>query len=649
MIRPAMIEFTNVSKSFGGQTILDGVSFLVSDHERVGLVGMNGVGKSTVFDLITGAAQADRGNITVSGDQRIAHLRQVLKPEHQEHSLIAYTEDALPEIGEMQQAIIEVEHKLQVPGAEKENLLSQLGRLQSEFEAAGGYNVRTRAAVALGGLGFHEDQFDRPLAGFSGGWQMRAELARTLTADPDILLLDEPSNFLDVPAVEWLQRFLKQFKGTLILISHDRYLLNSLTGTTLEMAGGAVTRYKGNYDWYAGQRAQRVEQAASALKNQQRKREQMERFVERFRAKNTLATRVKSKIKMIERLEEIEVPVELRTRGRLRLPEPAHSGHEVVRLEDAGYTYDGISWVLRDINLSIHRGQKIALVGLNGMGKTTLLRMLAGQLPPGEGKRILGHKVMPGYQSQETTETIPLDLTLLAAIKQAAPEMSEQQVRTLLGGFGFSGDAVLKRVEVLSGGERIRLAFARLLANPPNFMILDEPTTHLDIPSREQLEGALQDYTGTLCFVSHDIDFVRHVADSIISLHPPGIRLWHGNYDYFKEKQAELGLDAPVREQAETSKDDKKAQRRARAEARQTLNEKTGPVKKEIREIELRMEKLEQEQDDLAAALSENSPGLDFAKTSRRLSELQWEISAAMDRWEKLSLELEEITEKNPV
>ncbi|HQQ04271.1 MAG TPA: ABC-F family ATP-binding cassette domain-containing protein, partial [Kiritimatiellia bacterium] len=462
-----MIEFSNVSKAYGAQVILSGVSFLIGDQERVGLVGMNGVGKSTVFELIAGTVPADRGSINISGGRRMAHLRQVLKPEHQELSLIAYTETALPEIAELQQEIIEVEHRLHAAGADKESLLGQLGRLQSQFEAAGGYTIRTRASVTLGGLGFREDQFDRPLADFSGGWQMRAELARTLTADPDILLLDEPSNFLDVPAVEWLQRFLKQFKGTLILISHDRFLLNSLTGTTLEMAGGEVTRYKGNYDWYVSQRAQRVENAAAALKNQQRKREQMERFVERFRAKNTLATRVKSKIKMIERMEVIEVPVELRTRGRLRLPEPAHSGHEVVRLEDAGYSYDGANWVLRDLNLSIHRGQKIALVGLNGMGKTTLLRMLAGQLVPGEGKRVLGHKVVPGYQSQETTETIPLDLTLLAAIKQAAPAMYEQQARTLLGGFGFSGDAVLKRVEVLSGGERIRLAFARLLANPP--------------------------------------------------------------------------------------------------------------------------------------------------------------------------------------
>lgn len=639
-----MIEFTNVSKSFGGQIILEDVSFLVSDHERVGLVGMNGVGKSTVFELITGAAQPDRGNITVSGGQRIAHLRQVLKPEHQEHSLIAYTEDALPKIGEMQQAIIEVEHKLQAAGAEKENLLSLLGRLQSEFEAIGGYAVRTRAAVALGGLGFREDQFDRPLAGFSGGWQMRAELARTLTAEPDILLLDEPSNFLDVPAVEWLQRYLKQFKGTLILISHDRYLLNSLTGTTLEMAGGSVTRYKGNYDRYVSQRAQRAEQAAAALKNQQRKREQMERFVERFRAKNTLATRVKSKIKMIERLEEIEVPAELQTRGRLRLPEPAHSGHEVVRLEDAGYSYDGVNWVLRDINLSIRRGQKIALVALNGMGKTTLLRMLAGQLAPCEGKRILGHKVVPGYQSQEAAETIPLDLTLLAAIKQAAPEMSEQQTRNLLGGFGFSGDAVLKRVGVLSGGERIRMAFARLLANPPNFMLLDEPTTHLDIPSREQLEEALREYAGTLCFVSHDIDFVRHVADGIISIHPPGLRFWHGGYDYYKEKQAELGLDATVQEQPGPTKDDRKAQRRARAEARRALSLKTAPLKKEIGEIEARIEKLEREQEELVAALSENRPGMDFAKTSRRLGELQQEMSSAIPRWEYLSLKLEELT-----
>ena len=641
-----MIEFINVSKHYGAQDVLDEVSFRINAGERVGVVGPNGAGKSTLFGLVMGEFSADGGSINLPKDTRLGYVRQQIPDVADELPLIEFMEKGMPELQRIQHAMDAIESRLHAADyPERAADLRAMGEMQGQFEHLGGYEIRNRAEAALCGLGFKVESLQAPFGSFSGGWQMRAELARVLVTQPDTLLLDEPSNYLDVPAVEWLQRFLKGFSGTLLLISHDRFLLNTLTERTLEVAGARVTSYSGNYTYYAEQRVARQDQMLAAKKNQDRRREQVERFIERFRAKNTKASQVQSRVKMLEKMEDVEVPEIVVTTGRIRLATPPHCGHEVIRLEDAGATYDGQRWVLRHIDLSVNRGEKLALVGLNGLGKTTLLRLMAGQVPMGEGKRVLGHKVIPGYQSQEYAETMDPTRNLFDTLKQVAPDVSDRDVRTMLGGFGFSGDAVEKLVGVLSGGEKIRLAFARLLIRPPNLLLLDEPTTHLDIASREALELALSEYEGTICLVSHDIEFVRRVAGGIIAMTPPGITRFPGGYDYYHEKMTQMNRAAaaaapdPKREDREQ----RKAAKRERVMKIQTDARQRRALEKALKQAEEKLSVLEKEQADLVAQLSNTAGVVDYPAINQRLTAIQAEIAAASSQWEQAGLELEEM------
>jgi ATP-binding cassette subfamily F protein 3 len=640
---PAMIEFRKVSKHYGAQDVLLHASFQIASGDRLGLVGPNGAGKSTVFGLITGDIAPDGGEVYIASGLRLGYLRQVLNNSDNELPMLDYVADALPELGEIDRRLHVIEHELQ--DAAKPNraaLLNELGDLQHRYEVLGGYDMRTRAQEALGGLGFTPDVLMKPLHEFSGGWQMRAELARVLVARPDTLLLDEPSNYLDLPAVEWLQRYLRDFDGTLVLISHDRFLLNTLTRRTLEINAGRATNYAGNYDTYTRDRVIRVEQALAQKKNQDAKRKDIQDFVSRFRAQATKAAQVQSRIKMLEKMEEIETPDAIQTRGRIRLPAPPHCGSEVIRMENAGLTYDGHRWILRHLDFAIQRGEKTALVGHNGLGKTTLLRLLAGALPLSEGQRSLGHKVIPGYQTQDFADAMNEDETVLQAVRRAAPDVLEKDLRGTLGGFGFSGEAIDKTVGVLSGGEKIRLAFARLLVKPPNLLLLDEPTTHLDIHAREALEDALKDYQGTLLFVSHDVEFVRKVATSVIEMRPPGIVRYPGDYDYFKQKLAQekgLATAAPT----EAAANPAKVSKRERAEMIQETNARKRALEKTIKEAEARIAKLEKEQHELVHSLEGPTPGLSFSEINQRLTYIPEQIAIATEAWEKAALELEEI------
>lgn len=641
-----MIEFKSVSKHYGTQDVLLEASFRVLAGDHVGVVGPNGTGKTTVFRLITGETSPDRGETIVQSGLRIGYLRQVLNNDQVRTGLSDYVADAVAELAAIEKRLHDIEHQLQdVPDdARQAVLLREHGNLQTRFEDGGGYTLRARAESALGGLGFSVDALTHPLSAFSGGWQMRAELARVLIAEPDLLLLDEPSNYLDLPAVEWLQRYLRAFQGTLLLISHDRYLLNTLTRDTLEINAGRCTMYPGSYDDYRQARVVRHEQVAAQKKNEDQKRKQVERFIERFRSKSTKATQVQSRIKMLDKMERTELPDDLMTRGRIRIAQPPHCGAEVMRLEKAGVSYDGANWVLRGVDLSIARGEKTALVGLNGLGKTTLLRLLAGALPLNEGCRVVGHKVAPGYQTQDFAETMNPDDTAFHVVRQVAPEVHEQTIRTLLGGFGFSGDAIEKRVSVLSGGEKIRLAFARLLVKPPNFLLLDEPTTHLDVHAREALEDALIAYTGTLYFVSHDVEFVRRVATEIIAMKPPGIRRYPGDYEYYKEKIAENGVSAPEssRSSAPVS-GSRKGEKRERARVIQKRGTRKRELERVMKKAETRIEQLEAEQHELANSMEPGGQPLSFAEINQRLTRIPEEIEKSTRAWEDAATELEEL------
>lgn len=643
-----MIDFLAVSKNFGGQDVLRQASLRIHPGERVGVVGPNGAGKTTIFSLITGDMTPDSGTVALPKNARLGYLRQQLRLEDAVRTLIEHAEQGIPEVLAIHDRIVVIESGLRhttVP-EERSRLLRELGDLQTQYEHLHGYDIQARAKAVLGGLGFSSDGFERPLREFSGGWQMRAELARVLVPKPHILLLDEPSNYLDIPAVEWLQRHLRDFPGTLVMISHDRYLLNTLTNVTVEVSGGRVTRYAGNYDSYVEQREVRIEREDAAWKNQERKREQVERFIERFRAKNTKSSQVQSRIKMLDKLDAIDVTQRPMTRGAIRLKPPPHAGQEILRLEDAGITYDGQRWVLRNIDLRIERGDKLALVGLNGLGKTTLLRAMGGALPLSEGRRIVGHKVQLGYQSQDFGETMDPRMSVFDTVRSKTAVMSDQEVRTLLGGFGFPGDCIEKRVDVLSGGEKVRLAFAKLFASPPNFLLLDEPTTHLDIAAREMLEDALRDYQGTVCLVSHDITFVTRVAAGIIAMAPPGIARYQGGYEYYRQKMVEEEAAAAAGGGAAGSRpsSERKLAKRERAEYIQQYSRLRQQARNRLRHAERVVEKLETEQKTLVTQLeADGKPPPNYSAINRRLSEIQDDLQGATAEWEAAAMEAENV------
>ena len=627
-----MIDFIGVHQLFGGQSVLDDASFRINPGERVGVVGPNGAGKSTIFALIAGELSPQRGEVVTPRDIRLGWLRQHLDA-HATHCTLAEFTQAQPVLDALRAEWSALEHTTaSTPEAERARL-RRLGEVQHEFEHQGGYTLRSRAEAALSGLGFKASDFERPFREFSGGWQMRAEMARTLIGTPNLLMLDEPSNYLDLPAVEWLQRYLRSFAGTLLLVSHDRYLLRSLTDRTLEVHGGQTVKYPGGYDFYLKERETRHEQQRAARRKYVEHREHLEQFIRRFRAQASKASLVQSRIKQLEKLPEVKAPPAPPDLSHLRIAPPPHCGRHVLRMRGAGMSYDGRRWIFRGVDLELSRGDKVAVVGYNGMGKTTMLRAMAGVLPLTEGERVESHQAVVGYQSQDFAETMPPDRTAFEIVRAANADLAEREARTLLGSFGFSGEAAGKLCDVLSGGERIRLAFARLFARPPNLLLLDEPTTHLDIHGREALERAIREYEGTVCLVSHDVTFVRNTVSRIIAITPAGVRVYAGGYDYYLEKT--VGIEPAATEAESAPADDAenadsgsprgKEARRARARQREAA--------RELKQMETDIERLQAERDALHTQCAQPDPALDFASLNRRLRELEAELDALESRW----------------
>lgn len=647
-----MIDFQNVYKHFGTQELLIDVSFRINKNEHVGIVGPNGAGKSTIFGMITGEVQPDKGSVNLPSGIRTGYLRQQIIDEHINSSLIDFVSTSIPEIA----AIVNEIHALEKAIAENpsspqnETSLNRLGKLQTDFESIGGYRMRNEGEKALSGLGFSIEDLQKPFRSFSGGWQMRACLAQILITNPDLLLLDEPSNYLDVPAVEWLYRFLRNYQGTLVLVSHDRFLLKTLTNVTIEVNNTQITRYPGDYDYYVRERGNRLLHLEAAKENQDKKKEQLERSIARFRYKSSKAAQVQSWLKTIDKMDDIKLPDNLKYKGEIKIPTAPHSGHEIMSIENIGLTYDGNKWILKGIDLSITKGEKIAIVGYNGKGKTTLLKIMAGRLTPSEGKKALGHKAIIGYQAQDFGEVFDPDMSVFDTVKAFAPEgTTAQQVRNILGSFGFSGKNTDKRCGVLSGGEKIRLSFSTIFINPPNFLILDEPTTHLDIAARETLQDALNTYTGTVCLVSHDIEFLRNTAKIIISMESPGIKKYLGNYDYYREKKEaekkdDQGFNDSDTEKTKTTVDSSKARRQERAAKRQEALKIKRTLEKKIAELEKKISVLEKEKHSLAEKFSDiYNKTIDFAAINRRLAEVEVDIAAITSDWEAKSTELDAI------
>ena len=657
-----MLDFRNISVHYGHQDVLTNVTFRVNKGDRIGIVGPNGSGKSTLFRIVLGELSTDTGELVIEGSPRIGWTRQNPAPDTPDETLLAYALRGIPGLSEMEAEMQALESDLADPAKMK-----RYGELQATFEHLGGYDIETRVKVALGGLGFSVEEFAKPFASFSGGWRMRAELSRVLASKPDLLLLDEPSNYLDLPAVDWLQKYLKAYDGTLLLISHDRYLLRTLTSIIVEVDAGTATRYEGGLDWYLTEREVRYEHLKAAKANQDHHREQLQRFVDRFRAQATKASQAQSRQKIIDKLDEerIVLPKRYTQSGRLRLAEPPPSGIEMFRCEKLGFSYDGERFVFRGLDFSISRGDKVALIGYNGLGKTTLMRILAGTRQPTEGKAVLGHNVVPGYLSQEFAETIPPDVSVYRNAKNAWDAHGggpEKVFRNQLGAFGFDENDVEKPAGVLSGGEKIRLAFLRLFLTAPNFLLLDEPTTHLDLDGRRLLQDALQKYRGTILLVSHDIDFVRATATSILEITRAGIRSYPGGYDYYCEKKAAEATtvarrgdeaqrnpapgvkSAPGDPDAAGQTLSKKELRQQRAAERAKIAPKVKELKKRIETAEKKIDELQAALDAASAELFNPTPSTDFAEANRTVRTLQFEIDRYTADWEAASLELEELT-----
>jgi len=534
-----MLRLEHISKIYPTGEVLKDVNWEVKPGDRIGLVGVNGAGKSTQLKIIAGEIEPTAGVVIRPGSLRIAYLTQEFEVDPNRIVRDEFWR-AFVEANQVHEAMADVQHQMETADPEQlEHLIHKLDRLQRQFEALNGYELDARVEKILPEIGFKPEDGDRLVSSFSGGWQMRMSLGKILLQEPDLLLLDEPTNHLDLETIEWLETYLKGLTTPMVIVSHDREFLDRLCTQIVETERGVSTTYLGNYSAYLEQKAIAREAQLSTYERQQKELEKQQTFVDRFRASATRSTQAKSREKQLEKIERVEAPVGDLRSLRFRFPPAPRSGREVVIVKNLTHVYDETILFL-GAELLIERGDRIALVGPNGCGKSTLLHLLTGMEQPTEGTIKLGdHNVIPGYFEQNQAEALDLNKTVMETIHNEVPDWKNEEVRTLLGRFLFSEDTVFKQVGSLSGGEKARLALAKMLLRPANLLMLDEPTNHLDIPAKEMLEEALQNYDGTVIIVSHDRYFISQVANKIVEIRDGELRLYRGDYHYYLDKIAE--------------------------------------------------------------------------------------------------------------
>lgn len=642
-----MLTLSGIEKSYVGRTLFSDVTLQVNREDRIGLVGANGAGKSTLFSLILGEEEPDSGTITFQRGLTLGHLPQESAPAGDQTVMELATAIA-PEMIEYRARIKAFES-----GAEHDPDAYHEARVG--FERLGGADLEVRARAILAGLGFKEGDHTRPARELSGGWVMRGHLARLLVQEPDLLMLDEPTNHLDLEALLWFQEYLRNYPGGILMISHDRAFLNQLTTHIIELRQSRLLRYRGNYDSYLEQRAAGEEQLLAAYKNQQREIARLQEFADRFRAKNTKAAQAQSKLKQIERMEKIEAPAAEEATIDFRFPQPERSGQRVIMLENVHFAY-GRRVVYDSLTFQAERGQRLVLVGPNGAGKSTMLKLLAGVLEPQAGERRLGHQVRSGYYSQYRVEMLHPEYTVLEEAYDTPKGLTETFVRTVLGSFLFRGDDVFKKVGVLSGGEKSRLALVKLLLDPPNLLLMDEPTTHLDMSGVEALVYALQQFEGTLVFISHDVYFIRALANEVLHVQDGVLTRYAGDYQYYLDKTAEaqrrfaayaaaVGHRQPD-EGRKPGASDRREQKRLEAERRQARAKELRAARERVAALEREIGGNETRQAELAAALEDpatyQEPGL-AVKINAEIRSVLDALGHLNKQWEAEATQLSEL------
>lgn len=540
-----MIHLSNISKQHGNKILYKNGSFQINSGEKIGLVGPNGAGKTTIFRIITGEEGIDGGSISKSDRTVIGYFSQNIE-EMKGRSALDEVKNAVGDIITLQSQMQEYETKLSDPeldADEMTRILEKYGELQAEFERCGGYDLESRAAEILTGLGIGPDDYHRPTESFSGGWKMRIALAKILVLNPEVLLMDEPTNHLDVESIVWLEEWLVNFKGAILMTSHDRDFMNRLVTKIVEIANKTITVYSGNYDFYERERDVRKEQLIAAAKRQEDMLAKEEEFIARFAARASHAAQVQSRVKKLEKIDRIEVPPEEEA-IKFEWPVPPRGGDEVVKFANLAKIYkrdDGAEkLVFSGANGLVKRLDRVAVVGVNGAGKSTLLKIIAGHTDPTSGVLQLGASITLGYFSQNSLDVLDPKSTVLEEVYSRIPNAGLGFVRSLLGAFKFSGEEADKKISILSGGEKSRVVLATILAQPVNFLVLDEPTNHLDIKSREVLLEAIKNFPGTVMIVSHDRHFLREITTRVFEVDKSHINIYDGNYEYYVHKKKEL-------------------------------------------------------------------------------------------------------------